>query len=298
MTKSKPFNLLLSTILFLILSNTVFSQKLEPKEREVIIYEPDHTIISNITGNDYQLYMSFPRRYSTKDTISYSILYVLDGIRDFEFFRSEQRKLSGKIEDIIIVGISSGLDYKNGGIDRTLDYTTAVDTVKDQEMEKNYNLPKDSKKTGGAAEFLECLKTEITPFLDKNYKTNNNRGITGHSYGGLFTAYALKNSDGFFTRFGVNSPSLWWMNEELLNKAVFQFTENIKWGIPPTKVFISVGGKEGLSMVSTMIKFSLYLEEAEYENIDLKWHVFDDESHGSVIRPSLNATLLTLYGKE
>ena len=114
MTNSKPINLLFSTILLLICSNTVFSQKLEPKERKAIIYEPDHTIISKITGNDYQLYMSFPRGYSTKDTISYSILYVLDGIRDFEFFRSEQRKLSGKIEDIIIVGISSGLDYKNG----------------------------------------------------------------------------------------------------------------------------------------------------------------------------------------
>ena len=298
MTKSKPINLLLSTILLLIFSNTAFGQKLEPKEREVIIYEPDHTIISKITGNDYQLYMSFPRGYSTKDTISYPILYILDGIRDFEFFKSEQRKLFGKIEDIIIVGISSGLDYKNGAIDRTLDYTTSVDTIKDRKMEKNYDLPKDTKKTGGASEFLECLKTEITPFLDKHYKTDTNRGITGHSYGGLFTAYVLINSDGFFTRFGINSPSLYWMNEELLDKAVLQFTENKTWDIPPTNVYISVGGKEGLDMVPAMIKFSLYLEDAEYKNIHLKWHVFDDESHGSVLRPSLSATLLTLYGKE
>jgi predicted alpha/beta superfamily hydrolase len=122
----------------------------------------------------------------------------LDGIRDFEFFKSEQRKLFGKIEDMIIVGISSGLDYKNGAIDRTLDYTTAVDTIKDREIEKNYDFPKGTKKTGGAAEFLQCLKTEITPFIDKNYKTKTDRGISGHSYVGLFTAYALINSDGFF----------------------------------------------------------------------------------------------------
>ncbi|WP_339754824.1 hypothetical protein [uncultured Winogradskyella sp.] len=47
-------------------------------ERERIIYEPYHTVISKITGNDYQLDMSFPRDYSVKDTILYPVLYVLE----------------------------------------------------------------------------------------------------------------------------------------------------------------------------------------------------------------------------
>ncbi|MFL0354686.1 alpha/beta hydrolase [Xanthomarina sp. GH4-25] len=295
MTISKPSNFLFTTILLLVLCNSLFSQKLEPKER---LPEPDHTITSKITGHDYQLYMSFPRGYSTKDTISYPILYVLDGWRDFEFFNTEQRRLSGKIEDVIIIGISSGLDGLSFGLSRTLDYTTTVDTIFTRDGEKKFNLPKGTAKSGGASQFLEALKTEITPFVDKHYKTNSERGISGHSFAGLFTAYVFLNSDGFFTKFGINSPSLWWDEKKLLDQAILQFTENKTWNIPPTKVYISVGGKEGIDMVPQMIEFSLNLEEASYNNIDLKWHVFDDESHGSVIRPSLTQTLIELYGKD
>jgi predicted alpha/beta superfamily hydrolase len=74
------------------------------------------------------------------------------------------------------------------------------------------------------------MKTEIVPFVDKNYKTNSDRGIFGHF--GLFAAYCLVNSDGYFTRFGISSPALWWDNEKLLNQAVTQFRENKTWDIP------------------------------------------------------------------
>jgi predicted alpha/beta superfamily hydrolase len=61
------------------------------------------------------------------------------------------------------------------------------------------------------------MKTEIVPFVDKNYKTNSDRGIFGHLWG-LFAAYCLVNSDGYFTRFGISSPALWWDNEKLLKQ--------------------------------------------------------------------------------
>ena len=61
-------------------------------------------------GKDYQLYISFPSSYSTKDTTSYPVLYVLDGLQAFPMIRGAQNVLSfGKeIEDVIIVGIGSG----------------------------------------------------------------------------------------------------------------------------------------------------------------------------------------------
>jgi len=305
MNITKSIKFLSTTILLLVFNSINYGQKLEPKEREEIIYEirkklyePDHTIISKITGNDYQLYMSFPRGYSTKDTISYPVLYVLDGLKDFELLSAEHKYSYRKIEEIIIIGISSGGDYKNASIDRALDYTTSVDKSWDRKRRKKYGLSKDTKQSGGAANFLKALKTEITPFVEKHYKANKDRGISGHSIGGLFTAYALLNSDGFFTQFGISSPSLWWMEEELLHKAELQFSENKTWDIPPTKVFISVGGKEGKSMIKTMKTYRLNLEAAAYKNIDLKWHVFDDESHYSVKQPSLRQTLIELYGIE
>jgi len=85
MNFSKPLNLVLTTLLIFIFSNSLFGQQLEPKERAVI--EPDHTIASQIMGEDYQLYISFPHGYSTKDTISYPVLYVLDGAYSFPLFK-------------------------------------------------------------------------------------------------------------------------------------------------------------------------------------------------------------------
>jgi hypothetical protein len=76
----KPLPLKCAVMLLLAFSATVFGQKLEPKER---ILEPDHVIASKLMGKEYQLYISFPDSYSTKDTLSYPVLYVLDGRYSF-----------------------------------------------------------------------------------------------------------------------------------------------------------------------------------------------------------------------
>ncbi len=296
MKLSKPLNLVLTTLLIFIFSNSLFGQQLEPKERAVI--EPDHTIASQIMGKDYQLYISFPSGYSTKDTISYPVLYVLDGAYSFPLFNATRKILDfeKKIEDVIIVGIGSGLDFITWVINRTHDYTTFLDTIGDNNMEKQFGLPKGSIISGGAAKFLECIKSEIVPFVDKHYKTNSDRGITGHSIGGLFTGNCFIHSSGYFTRFGINSPSLFINKEEILNQAVLQFTKNENWDIPSTKVFISIGELEGPTMVSTMVKFSSSLESRDYENVDLNWKIFDNESHLSVIPAMWSRTLSILYG--
>jgi hypothetical protein len=297
MKNSKTKNLVLTTMLLLIFSNSSFGQKLEPKVR---ITEPDHVITSELMGRDYQLYILFPKDYSTKDTISYPVLYVLDGRLFFQSVRATTDALyviGNEIEDVIIVAIGSeGLDFLSSVINRTYDYTTSVDTASVRNIEKQLGFPIGTLKSGGADKFLECIKTEIIPFVDKHYKTNNERGIAGNSFGGLFSAYCFINSDGYFTRFGINSPSFWWDKGKLLNQAALQFTNNKSWDIPPTKVFVSVGEKEGPSMVPTMQKFKSLLEAAGYENIDLKWQVFEGETHLSVVPASISKTITTLYG--
>jgi len=49
-------------------------------------------------------------------------------------------------------------------------------------------------------------------------------------------------------------------------------------------------------MVPTMVKFSSSLESRDYENVDLNWKIFDNESHLSVIPAMLSRTLSILYG--
>lgn len=301
MSKSKPINLLLATLLLLIYSNTSFGQKLEPKERRS---EPDHSITSKIMERDYQLYISFPSGYSIKDTITYPILYVLDGNRSFETFNPINKRFSsiGKTKDVIVVGIGSGLDAQSWAVNRYFDYTISVDTLSERKADKRYGVSEGTVKTGGATKFLECLKKEIIPFVDKHYKTNTDRGISGHSLGGLFTAYCLSNSDGYFTKFGINSPSLYWNDDEFLNQVVTEienkYDKKNEWNIPPTKVYISVGELESSSIIPRMVKLSTYLADLNSDRIDLKWQIVENETHRSVVPAMLINTLTFLYGKE
>jgi predicted alpha/beta superfamily hydrolase len=296
MNSLKPLHFKFTAILLLICCSSLFGQKIEPKER---ITKPDHTITSNITEKEYKLEISFPQSYSTKDSISYPVLYVVDGSLTLPSLRAAQKIMwnSKKYEQVIIVGISSAIDISSWKIDRAQDYTPSIDTLAQKKIEKSLKLPEGSLVIGEAAKFLDCIKTEIIPFIDKSYKTNTDRGIAGHSLGGLFTAYCLVNSDGYFTRFGISSPTLTWDNEKLLNQAVTQFNENKTWDLPQTKVFISVGGEDYPNYLYCFVKFYTTLERSDYQNINLQWQIFEKEKHMSIIPASMSRILSVLYGK-
>ncbi|MFD0796854.1 alpha/beta hydrolase [Maribacter chungangensis] len=294
-TQSKR-HLLIALILFHF-SGHILAQKLVPKKRTI---EPDHIVTSKIMGRDYQLYMSFPTSYSATDTISYPVLYVLDGQLSYHKFSSSHKSFGfeNELEDVIIVGIGSGLDMASWFIHRSFDYTPSVDIRYQDKMEKQFGIPKGTIQSGGSAKYLKVLKTEIIPFVDKHYKTTEDRGISGHSLGGLFASYCLLYSDGFFTRFGINSPSLMWNNNELLTRFIAEIENKTRWGLPPTRIFISVGELEGSKMVPAMITLSMNLEDLNDENIDLDWQIFEKETHLSVDAASMNRTLSVLYGNE
>ena len=301
MKHSRALNFLL-ILLVLISSNSLFGQNTEPKTR---VLEPDHNVESKIMGKEYQLYISFPRGYSNENNTEYPVLYVLDGWVQFKSFSSAHKYMdfNDELEGVIIVGIGSGSDLASWLMNRIYDYTPSQDTSFASYMERVMGFPKGSIKTGGGAKFLECIKKEIIPFVDNHYKTTNDRGITGHSLGGLFTTYCLLNSSGVFTRYGINSPHLISNNNEVLNQAISQFTKNDAWDIPPTKVFVSVGGLEEEVVEEKdnallMNKFCENLEKRNYKNIDLTWKIFDNETHLSVIPAMLSRTISVLYGKK
>ena len=89
------------------------------------------------------MYISFPSGYSTKDTVKYPVLYVLDGNIYFPLFKSstEAMDLGNELGKVIIVGIGSGRDLASWYINRTYDYTPSLDTISDRESEKQFGFP-------------------------------------------------------------------------------------------------------------------------------------------------------------
>lgn len=289
----KSTTVLKITILLLLISSSIFAQKFEPKER---LLEPDHIIESKITDRNYELYTSFPYGYSTEDTISYPVLYVLDGLYYFPAINQANETMGwgGQLEDLIIVGLSSGVNNEDWFVNRTLDFTTSVSPTDEKRFEKNSGSEEGSLKSGGAAKFLEVLKDEIIPFVDRHYKTNANRGIAGHSFGGLFAAYCLINSPTLFAKYSINSPSFWWDNQELFLKAKSTLGEydNIE-----IEVFISVGSLENPNILIPAFQFYYDLRRLKSKGINVEWRLFEDEGHFSVVPAALSRTLSVLYGK-
>ncbi len=304
MNTSKYLNYILTTIVLLTFSQSSYSQELEVSKG---LTTRTHTISSKITGHDYELELSFPERYSLNDTVSYPVLYVINslGLSDF---KEAQKKLGseGEVEDVIIVGIGfENTTSYDSSVKRYHYFTPSVHTLDMRRMESFFRFPKGTLKAGGADEFLESLKSEIIPFVDKHYNTNSDRGISGESLGGLFTAYCFINSDGYFTRFGINFPRLEWNNDEVLDNGISKFKASDRWDIPATKVFvssheplISVVGIERVSNVPTTLKFSASLENSNYENIALTQHIFIKDPNRSISSASASKILSALYGKE
>lgn len=236
--------------------------------------------------------------YSSKDTQKYPVFYLLDGSYTFPIAHATRTGIDifGGLDNVIIVGISYDWEqsFQPWFINRWTDLTPTHDTIMDKAPNalSAVGLKKGDLKSGGADAFIEVLKKEILPFIDKNYKTNEDKGISGHSLGGLFTGYCLLKEPTLFQRYGILSPSFWWAGGKVLEleKKYAAQNQSLK-----AKVFIAVGNLEGPIMVSPMTSFSDSLKSRNYTGLQLTTQVFENEDHMSVIPASISRMLKVLY---
>jgi predicted alpha/beta superfamily hydrolase len=264
----------------------------------VINRKQEHLLTSKINNNNYQLFVSLPKDYSNTDTTKYPVLYLLDGNYTFPIAHSTRQllDLAGSLENVIIVGIGYNWDrsYEPWYTERWKDFTPSSDIKSDtsRSFSDLLNLKTGSLNSGGAQAFINILKSEILPFVEKTYNANEDKGIAGHSLGGLFAAYCLFHDPTLFNRYGINSPSLWWHNNKIfdIEKLFSEKNKNLN-----AQVFLSVGSREGVSMVPKMTAFADSLKAHNYSGLSLTSQIFDDEGHFSVVPASMSRTLSVLY---
>jgi predicted alpha/beta superfamily hydrolase len=103
---------------------------------------------------------------------------------------------TGRARSVIIVGVHAG--------DRIAEYTP----VPNEEVVDGRRVG-----GGGADRFLDTLRTEIIPFVDRHYATladPAHRVIGGSSLGGLASAHALLSRPQDWAGAMLLSPSVWW----------------------------------------------------------------------------------------
>jgi len=256
----------------------------------------EHILKSKINGTTYHLFVSLPKNYSPTDNLHYPVLYFLDGNLTFPIAHSARTVLDlfGDIEQIIIVGIDYSWErsMKPMFINRTIDFTPSPDPIRERSFAGMIGIPAGSLTSGGASVFLKIFKTEIIPFMNGQYKCSDDRGIAGHSLGGLFAGYCLLSATDLFDRFGINSPSFWWNNDEMLKT---EKSFSIKNKMLPGRAFVSVGSLEGGGVI-IMTAFADSLKSHNYKGLNLSTQIFEGETHTSVMPACISRTLTALYG--
>jgi predicted alpha/beta superfamily hydrolase len=287
--------LLAPCIFALVLTLQVEAQSAPPV---VLAGTQQYDLTSTVNGRVYRLHVAPPDGYLTGDTTRYPVLYLLDGHFAFPAAVAARAYMGvlGELEDVIIVGISEG-DYSFNAwfADRWRDYTPSANPAADSSFARQYKVAAEAVRSGGGPDFLRVLRADILPFVDTAYRTTEDRGLSGHSLGGLFTTYALFTAPDLFQRYGINSPSLWWNGSEMFAvESAFAATHKAL----PKRLLLTVGANEGGSMVPPMVRLASLLQSRGYEGLVMGTVVFQDETHLSVGPAMIARTLRVLYGKQ
>ena len=215
-----------------------------------------------IGGQEYELQIMLPGGYKTSNK-KYPVIYLMDSQWDFPLLKClyGEHYYDGFIPELIVVGVTWGGINPNPDSLRARDYTPTKEPRSPQ--------------SGGADNFLSFMKNELFPFIETNYKAdNNNRTLMGCSLGGLFTLYTLFTQPELFTGYAAASPAVGW-DREVLYKYEKTFAE--KKISKPVRVYMTVGDVEGSR--PTYEKFAAQMTSRNYASVSLRSKILENTGH-------------------
>ncbi|HEY9671231.1 MAG TPA: alpha/beta hydrolase-fold protein [Waterburya sp.] len=252
-----------------------------------------HLISSSNINQDFSILVALPHTYAKFDK-AYPALYVLDANGVFGTVTETVRMLTtvNAIPEIIIIGIAYPVNTLTETFAfRTRDYTpTRVD-----EWYKEIALPNKPNYcgSGGAPQFLRFIREELMPFINATYRTiPQDDAILGFSFGGLFALYTLFDKPNTFQRYIIGSPTVWWDESVILNREQDFAANNTDL---PAKLFMSVGSNENERMVTGMQTLAKTMQDRRYKNLEMKTHIFEDETHTSVAPATISRGLRVVF---
>jgi predicted alpha/beta superfamily hydrolase len=231
---------------------------------------------SSKVDEEYKLFISLPPGYDESED-SYPVLYVTDANWLFSSFSL----LSWlPIPPMIVVGIGYPTDSVADIFRlRARDFLPTQNEADENVVKEQYQMPIES---GGGTNFLAFVRDELFEFIEAQYRTKpDDRTLFGYSFGGTFGIYTLFEQPDSFNRYIIGAPDLRWDNE-----VCFKYEQEYAAKHPdlPVKLYLSVGTlDEDLTEknASSLFRFQAILKSRNYPGLDLKFEVFEDETHGS-----------------
>jgi len=255
-----------------------------------------YTQIINLTSQynnfEYSLFIRLPNEYRNNDE-SYPVIFVLDP----ETLFSSCCTIRKIYENHIIVGIGhKDLDFKE--LDKkSREEKNEIYRPRDflpWQLDRNIFIKgtdenfadRISKTSGQAKKFAEFINNQVVPLIDESFRTNQERTLIGHSFGGVFAAFMLLCHPESFAKYIIITPVL--ASQYYAQKEMFAA---LKKKLPTTKklVYFSIGGEEKDRRIENYVGVlkNACLELGKLPNIDSKTEVIEGETHASVVVPSI-----------
>lgn len=266
-----------SFILAFLFSNLLFAQnnKREMDQKKPFVLGVIDSLYSDILHETRTVNIYLPSGYSDSSA-TYPVIYLLDGSADEDFIHIvgivQFLTMIEEMPKSIIVGISN--------VDRRRDFTFPTTIARDK---------KDYPTTGGSENFMTFIEKELQPFIQKNYKTNHDRSITGQSLGGLFATQLLIEKPELFDHYYIISPSLWWDNESLLSKAAGLLKSQ---SLKNKTIYISIGN-EGKRMENDANNLVRILKSKKVSQII--FNPMPGENHLTILHNSMYRGFQLIY---
>lgn len=262
------------------LSINLHAQDLQPTRTvKPFVLGTTEEIHSRELGENRILNIYLPEGYNAKDTVSYPVIYLLDGAADEDFIH-----ITGIIQYFnfswintvpksIVVGIAN--------VNRRRDFTFMTTQESDKKILGSY---------GGSGKFISFLEKEVQPYVEKYFKTTNAKTLIGESLGGLLATEILFTKPSLFSTYIIVSPSLWWDNASLLQRKPKVLEADFKKNIA---VYIGVG-KEGLVpgpgnhiMEDEAEKLANKIKNGQNKTIKVFFDYLPNENHATVTHPAV-----------
>lgn len=244
---------------------------------------------SNILNENRTINIFLPNNYQANDTVTYPVIYVLDGGMEEDFFhiagivRFDTQPWIARFPNSIVVGIE--------GNTRKRDFTFAVPNIDFLEKE---GFQKSSFPTyGGSEKYMGFLKDELLPHISKNYRVNKERTVIGESLAGLFSAEILLKQPDLFDNYIIVSPSLWWGQQELLKNTEKLLEANLRKKV---RVYLGVPNREeDIRMYQDAEAFFKVI--GKHKKMDVIFDYMPEELHSTVIHQAVYNAFKKLYPK-
>jgi len=250
MNLNKKIKILL-LICITLFSNFALSYNINlPKTPITITQGNSYKLQSEILGEEREISIRLPMSYkSTKK--DYPVLYLTDGENHFGHAVSAVSILEehGMIPESIVIAIPN------------LKGTRLRDLVY-----KSDN-------------FIRFIKSELKPFVNSNFRTNNVDILFGHSSAGGFTLNILREHTNLFSHYISASPSISMKKERIQQYKDFFKSQDKKKTI---SLYIAMGGKadEGVAIKPENIEYLLtLLKENAPDSISWNYDHHPEQNH-------------------